>query len=118
MNDSLKAAVLQAAGFTLALASIGFCVWLFPDSKIALAVGALGLVNWFIGKLTGIPFQTITMQAIKSLPPAKAKEAVRILSMRPIPNNVAIQWENDDEKATPAEFHKRKLRGPDSGMDS
>lgn len=112
MTDSLKAAVLQAAGFTLALAAIGFCCWLFPDTKIALAVGALGLVNWFIGKLTGIPVQTITMQAIKSLPPARAKEAVRILSMRPLPNSVAIAWENEDESQTPAESPTGRSKRP------
>lgn len=101
MSDGLKAAVLQAAGFTLALAAVGFCCWLFPDSKTALAFIAIGLVNWFIGKLTGIPLPSITMQAIKSLPPPKAKEAIRILSLRPVPRSVDIRWETEDEADTP-----------------
>lgn len=116
MNESLKAALIQAAGFALALAAIGFVCWLFPDAKIGLAVTALGLVNWFAGKLTGIPLPAVTMQAIKSLPPRRAKEAIRILSMRPVAPNVDIRWESDDEAETPHE--RPKSRGPDSGMDS
>jgi hypothetical protein len=107
VSDESKAIAVKAGGYGLALVAMSLAAWLNPALKPTISTLIVSVVTWYVGKLTGVPVQPVLMQALKTLPPEKVQEAIRILSVSPpngaVQSNIRFDWDPHDEKTTPTQ---------------